>query len=354
MFIRITAFLLIFGFTAACHNDSGPQPGPTQKGNRRLGFHITETESGNYDENVEIAQQGGMEVLPLTLVWSQVEPQKNIYNLDLLEFINSYYPAKGVSLCLTITPIYAVHPAVPEDLTGVDWNDPVLLERFKNFLSLLRQKLPSVSLAFLSLGNEVDLYLGKAAHWEQYKDFFEASRQHAKSLWGSQLLVGVESTWKGFTSSYLTQIQALTKQSDYIQVSYYPLNDDFTMKSPESYSSDMNHLLVLYPNRQVVIEETGYATSTICQGSPEKQKQFVRNIFKWWDQHAETVPFIGFLWLNDLSEDQARQYTIDYGIPRNKAFQEYLRTTAFRTWPGKGEDKPGFAQLKSEAKSRGW
>jgi hypothetical protein len=340
---------------SACNKQSAESPAPLKlKQNRKFGFHITQTELGNYDESFQLAKQAGMEVLPITLVWNQVEPAKNELNLPLLELVNGYYPAQNVSLCLTFTPVYAIQKAVPEDLKSLAWNDPGMIERFKNILSLLNQTLPAVSLSFLSLGNEVDLALHDPTQWEQFSIFYEAGRQHAKSLWGENLPVGIESSWQGLTHIYPNQLKALNQHSDYIQFSYYPLNADFTMKLPQNFEADMDQVLALYPSQKLVLEETGYATSAICQGSEEKQKQYIETIFQWWDLHAQRVPFIGFLWLSDLSTDQAQEFARDYGLPNNPVFSEYLRTTAFRTWPQKGEDKRGFQQLKLEAQRREW
>ena len=351
-FINACVFT-VFCLFISC--DKKPASAPvTPRENRQFGFHITTTETTDYDENLQLAKQAGMEILPITFIWNHIEKKQNSFDATIPDLANLYYPANNISLCLSISPMYAIHKAVPDDIKNLAWNDPIMINRFKNFLTYLKQKMPAVKISFLSIGNEVDLLLQNDADWQAYKQFYEAARQHAKTLWGNNLLVGVEATWTALATSFPSELKMLNQNSDYIQVSYYPLENDFTMKPPQSFITDMDKILAAYPNRKIVLEETGYATSTVCNSSDEKQKEYIKNIFKWWDKNTLTVPYIGFLWLNDLSVAEANQYATDYGLPGNNTFKEYLRTPALRTWNGKGKDKSGFIQLKNEAYTRGW
>jgi len=140
-------------------------------------------------------------------------------------------------------------------------------------------------------------------------------------------------------------------------LSYYPNQSDFTVKPPTAVHADVEAIIALYPSMPVFIIETGYQTSASCNSSDEMQKQFVIEMFKLWDDHADKINFMGFLWLTDISDAQVNQYVTDYaasGFPFLNAFKGYLQTTGLRMYSGTGTDKPAYTQLNSELASRGW
>lgn len=134
-------------------------------------------------------------------------------------------------------------------------------------------------------------------------------------------------------------------------VNYYPINSDFSVKDPSVVQTDIDELTSIYSGKIIFITETGYPSSSALGSSEEKQKEFIREIFKAWDKHKSQIKLINFVWLHDLSKSEVDLFTKYYGIS-TQGFREFLRTLGLRTYSGK--DKQAFIALKAEAKARGW
>ena len=340
--------------TVSCDQEEGKKVVP--KGIRNLGIHVTETASLDFDESFQIAKEAGMDCYPQVFFWTDLESASGYDPNNFLPIMNAYYPANDMAISLCISPISATARSMPEDLMSLSFSDDDVINRFKDLLDEVHAETPNVDLRYFLIGNEVDLYF--ASHtdeWDDYKVFVEEVKEHAKSLWGDDLLVGAEVTLEGAAGNDKLAIQQLNSVTDMVCFTYYPLNADFTMKPVKKVEADINMVLELYPTQKLFLEECGYSTSTATNSSDEAQARFVSTMFDLWDKHDDRLLYVGFLWLHDLSESKAADYVVQYGMtghPNAEEFKEYLRTTGMRTY--EGADKKGFLELKKQAKTRGW
>jgi hypothetical protein len=345
----------VTGILSGCKSNDVPAVKP--KGNRQVAIHITQAESNSYDTEFSRVQDLGTDVIPLTLPWNTLETPSG-FDFSVADIISVYYPPKNIKVSINLTPIYAISRAVPEDLQSLPWDDTLVISRFRAMLDSLHQILPATVINNFIVGVEVDVYLNNHPdEWNHYKTFYDSSRAHIKKLWGSGMPVGVETTWGSASLTAKDNIIGLNQYSDMMVLSYYPNQNDFTVKPPLTVHTDVETIIGIYPSIPVFIVECGYQTSALCNSSEELQRQFIVEMFKLWDDHANKISFMGFLWLTDLSDAVVNQDVVDYGatnLPSLNAFKGYLQTTGLRTYPGTGTDKPGFTQLKSELTSRGW
>ena len=347
--LLLPAFLLF----SACGNDTEEWDIVT-KGPRKIGIHITEGATTDYDVSFAMAKSLGMQVVPVTLYWTTLEKADG-FDTQLLEIANLYYPANDVSVSLNLSPVAAIDKNMPADIENLPFDEPVVIQRFKRVLDTVHYYLPDLQLNNLLIGNEIDLYLNSDANsWGQFTTFYNAAVAHAKVLWGGELQVGVECTWSTMIAS-TEKVQLLNQNSDYVAVTYYPLESDFTMKSPNAILTDMEQIFDLFPGRKIFLEETGYASSEICNSSPEMQATYIENVFRLWDKHVYDLIFVGFLWLHDLKTSDVTYFTGEYGMSgqaNQEQFGEYLRTCGLVE--NNGTPKPAFETLKIEANLRGW
>lgn len=350
--IILATSLLLIAITCSRENNS-----IKPKGNRQVAIHITQAASNSYDTEFQRAKELGMDVVPITLPWNAIETNAG-FDFSILSTINYYYPLNHTKVSLNITPIYAVSSALPGDLQVKSFDDPEVITRFKALLDSIHKRLQATQINNIILGLEVDNYLNNhSTAWASYHALYDSAIVHVKKIWGAAMPVGVETTWISATMVSKKQIQDLNLHSDMMVLSYYPNNADFTVKPPAVVHSDIETVIGLYPSIPVFIVECGYQTSGLCSSSEALQQQFIQEMFKLWDDHAEAINFIGFLWLTDLSDAVVNSLVVDYGasgLPALDAFKGYLQTTGLRTYPGTGSDKSGFVQLKKELSARGW
>ena len=321
------------------------------KAERLLSIDITEGKDGDFNKAFTLARGAGMEVTELSVYWDEIETSPNVFNpdFDWLAIANSFYPTRSTAVSLTISVIDTTSARLPADLSGRDFNDPELIRRFKGLLDYTAARIPDLSLATISIGNEVDGFLN-GKQWEQYEYFFQAVSPHARELW-PEVPIGVKATFDGLTGRGKENLFSLNQAADAIFVTYYPLKRDFTVREPEIVHTDFDTICRLYPDRSIYFLELGYPSGKKNDSSQSRQAEFIRRTFQAWDTHQMQVRLISFTWLTDINPAAVRQYERYYGIS-NKAFASYLGSLGLRTFDG--EDKEAFQALREEAEKRGW
>ena len=168
----------------ACGESAGIAPGPTlapvkitdalPKQDRILAIDVTDPADGDYDAALSTAIDAGAEALSLSLFWDDLEKSPGVYepNPNFLEIANAYYPTRNIAVDLVINPIDTNQARLPEDLENLPFDDPAVIERFKNLLDYIFTQIPDLDLISLSIGNEIDGYLGTDAQkWAEYTAF---------------------------------------------------------------------------------------------------------------------------------------------------------------------------------------
>lgn len=324
--------------------------------NNRLSFDISTFPQNNtsytYDSCMHAGSTLGITQVGIFQNWTSIETAPNSYNFTILDIANFYYPLYNMPVDLTITPIHTNNLEVPSDLSSTPFNSPVMINRFKKLLDSVKAHIPDLTLSSLVIGSEHDVYMGSNnILWNNYKVFYDSVTAHAKTLWPG-LKVATELTFNGITT-YTANAQSLNTNSDYIGVSHYPLNTDFTVKPPANIVNDFASIVALYPTKPICFYQFGYPSSATCNSSESLQKDFTTETFNAWDTYSNNIRMIDFTWLHDLSPADVAYYGSYYGIT-NAAFLEFLRTLGFRQWNGNGSNKLAWNELGCQTQQRGF
>ena len=327
------------------------------KGARHFGIHVSQTETGGYDAAFSLAKRAGMDVVPLSLSWTQIQTDHG-FDGSILDAANSYYSAQNVPIHLTIaSPINTNVADLPSSVRGLAFDDARVIGAFRVLLDSVHARLSRVQLHTFIIGNEIDATLGADDRaWSAYQTFFDSARSYARALWGPSLRVSSTLTFNGVKQGAVP-LMRFVNDLDFVSVTYYPLNGDFTVRQNADVATDVALVLDRFPTKQVQFAEVGLPSSATNESSEENQAAFVTQIFRAWDAHADRIPFMAYLWLSDLSEQSAQSFVAYYGAsgaPNSERFKEYLRTLGLRSFPGAGTDKLGFTRLQQELSSRGW
>ena len=348
-FAMLAAILIL---PACGSGGSDGAPGPVPRGSRIIGIHVQPPQDNDYNAAIAQAQSFGTSSVPFFATWASLETAPGVFDGALLATVNAYYPPKGLLNSITIAPINTNIVEVPADLAGTAWDHPTMIARFNALQDFIFSQIPAVTLTAYCIGNEVDSTLTSAPAVAAYKTFYEAARAHALTL-RPGLKVGVTLTMNGLIGPSKALYASLNAASDIVAVTYYPLNNDFTVKPPSQVAVDVDALMLQYPTTPVFMKEIGYPSSATCNSSEELQRQFVVEVFNAWDRYADRIPLLYFFLLSEWSQAQVDQLALYYGAA-TPPFKEFLKTLGLRTYPGAGADKPGFTQLQAEAHARGW
>jgi len=307
----------------------------------------------NYDSCFALGAKLGMSSVGIHQPWTAIETAPGTFNFTILDIANWYYPAHGVSIDLNIDPLETNHLEVPSDLTSVAFDSVLFINRFKTLLDSVKIHIPnSTVFSSLVIGSEGDVYLGSnTVLWQKYTTFYNAVSAYARTLWPG-IKVSTELTFDGLINDN-TSAQVLNTNSDYIGVSYYPLNSNFTVKPVTTVPIDFKAITTLYPTKPICFYQYGYPSSSSCNSSQVQQAHFITQTFQSWDMYAANIRMIDFTWLHDLSTAAVNYNATYYGIS-DLIFLEFLRTLGLRTGDANGTDKQAFLELECQSKQRGY
>ena len=343
---------LMLGCSGGIGGEGSGGPVPVPKGSRMIGFDVRAAQDGDYDAAMDLAQTAGMEVVGIFLQWDMLETSPGVYDPTLLTIIDSYYPARGVSLDLTLAVINANVKVLPTDLMGRSFDDPVMIDRFRLLLDFVLDRITNVNLHALNIGSEMDVYFGTdTIAWNQFKTFYDAAITHVKAR-DASIVITVEPTFEGLMGAARDQVIALNENSDAIGVSYYPFVASGDVADPTVVQTDFDAITSAYTSRSIFFFQYGYPTGSLLNSSEARQAEFINETFKAWDRHASRIGLIDFTWLHDTDPAEVAAVAVFYGLEGDAKFADFIGTLGLRTWAGL--DKPAFVALQTEAAARGW
>lgn len=322
----------------------------TDKGDRIFALQVWQAEGEEFEDAFQQAKSLGMQSTMIHLGWNGLESAPGVYDGGLLDILNIFFPYHQMPIALVVAPIDTDIRTVPEDLQDTDFDDPAFIQRYKDLLDFVFEKIPDVELVSLSIGNEVDAYLGAdAERWRQYTAFYEEAADYARTK-RSGLRVGVKGMFYGLTRDAVPQLIDLNESSDVILATYYPM-EGLAVRSPRSPRKDFDALVALYPGRPIQFLELGYPSSKLDKSSERKQAAFIKHAFKAWDKHKEQVEVISFFMQTDWSESALDDLEDRYNI-HVPEFRAFLGTLGLRHTDG--TEKPAMRTLRRQAARRGW
>lgn len=331
------------------------------KGDRVLAWQVDMAENNNYDSAYSYA--ACIESIHFSFSWNLMEPDSGIFDAtfitNTLGVSNVFLPAVGTKIELNIPTMNTVTKDVPADLVNVNFDDPVMINRFKGILDTIFTRMPDVEFSALNIGNESDIFMGAdATKYAAYKVFLDSVVPYAKQLYfnlhNESLKVGTTLTHEGLTNlSTANLCKSLNNGLDVVSVTYYPLNNDFTMKPPTVVDADFLELVTEYPDtiQPIYFAECGYSTSDICNSSDSLQSEFYKNVFTAWDTYYNNIKYLTIFKTTDWSQVEVDVFAINFGIP-DTIFKEYLRTLGVRTWDNNGTSKMAYETILCELQAR--
>lgn len=307
----------------------------------------------NYDSTFSLGVSIGMQQTGLYFNWTTLETAPQVYDFSLPDIANIYYPANNMAVDLTITTIHTNVPEIPSDLSALPLDDASVVGRFNSLLDSLKLHLNQLQLSSLVIGSEMDVYLATdSTLWNQFINFHSMVTAHAKLLWPS-VPVACEATFSGLTGYASGFLQTLNQHTDYIGVSYYPLDAAFQVAPLTVIGNDFNLVTSLYPSKPIQFYQYGFPSSPSCSSSEIIQQQFITETFTQWDLHASKIRMIDFTWMHDLDTAAVNYFLNYYGI-NDPGFAGFLGSIGLRRWTGSGSNKPAFEELICQAKARGF
>jgi hypothetical protein len=270
------------------------------RGNRIISLDLLDaTETGDFGMNYDIASgQLNAEFIQLLQPWNAFENQTaGVYDGEAMgwyQTLDAFAASTGAKLSLIITPIDIPGRFVPTHLEGKKFNDPILIESFNNLIDALFSASDGVvdpsRVIALSVGNEIDHYNWAANNDQvsEYKAFLQAVKPKVNSYGIPLHFTG---TLYGITESGNTWTD-MAQAVDKVSITYYPLNSDFTVKSPDVVFTDLNSIATKFAGKDLFLQEIGYPSSSALNSSEARQAEFFCNFFNAWDGYKDQITHV--------------------------------------------------------------
>lgn len=298
------------------------------------------------------AVQSGASAHELAISWSDLEPRPGEIDTTYLESLLEILNGARLQPYLSITTINTVKLTLPADLMTTDeyelaesrhFDDPVIVERFARLLDAVAPLLARHGGFFVSVGNEVEGWLeARPDEAPGFVAFVEAARHYVHQL-EPRLGVGATITHGGVERGW-EYIDDLLAVSDAAAFTYYPLNDDFSVRDPSVGAADIALMVEAAGNLPVLFQEVGYPSGYLPVpgngSSGEKQRQFFENFLAEIQRYPQ-VRFASVLQLSDWSsavcDAFVQYYTGQAALPQ---LHEYLCSLGLLEYDG--TPKPAF------------
>jgi len=269
----------------------------------------------------------------LSPIWRDVEKTPGHYELSGLESQSQLASDYGLPIYLNIRIIDTNNSGVPASYAQWSFADPRMAEKLENFIRALSSHLRG-DIEWVSIGNEVDDYF--KAHKDQigpYRTLLDEIRPTLrKSFPHAQFTVNF--TFGGLAGLH-DEYKPITDTVDFYSFTYYPMNPDFTFRSPDDAPRDIHKMVEAAGNRKVFFQEIGYASSEQVDSSQAKQACFLQNVFAVLREDHLRIIAAHFVWMSDISLSLVDHFGEYYKLPNSDKFKAFLASLGYFQRDGK-------------------
>jgi hypothetical protein len=268
-------------------------------------------------ESINEVTSKGVNLFGMSPEWPDLELSPNVFSFQdqIVNPLTLTDPDKTKfnSYILVLKMIDSKRKTLPADLSLLPFDNPSIINRFKNLIDNL-SILPSMSrVSHILIGNEVDGYLNSnPAELNAFSTFYQKAINeiHIKM---PLVKVGTILTLSSVINNP-TIFNALAPASDFICYTYYPTNDatpNWQMLPPSDVIADINFMAQKGGNKPFAFTEIGYPSSLENNSSEIAQKQFVKNMFDALRPYKEDgkLEFIFYHGLYDYPTGFCSQYS---------------------------------------------
>jgi hypothetical protein len=310
-----------------------PRTVPTPVGDAAINAAFTEA--------VELAYNAGARGMQTNFSWGALEPSSAGFNAQRMQELRNALDqgrARGLVHYVGIQVINTLYRDGPSDLAALPFDDERVRARLRTLLDAVVGANRG-AIRYLSLGNEVDVYLGsRPAEVPAYAALLRDAAQHARAL-DPSIQVGVTFTADGARGAHQALLRTLNDGiTDVVILTYYPLslqaNGTFVVRSPTTVGPDITSMLALAVDKPLVIQEAGYPSAAGTGSSEALQSDFVRALAAAWLASDRRIPYLNIFALHDFSPTTCDELVGFYQLGGNNSFRDYLCSLGLRRADG--------------------
>ncbi|HGJ65727.1 TPA: T9SS type A sorting domain-containing protein [bacterium] len=240
--------------------------------------------------------------------------------VDYVKSLKSTYNLK-IHLSLKNPSTYVNY--VPAAFTGLNFEDTTLTNAYFEFATNLIDSF-ATTVDYFSIGVESDIYFKD--HPEEIDEFvtlFSNISDYVHLNYPS-IKISTAVTYIYGIEINDTIWQSTKNFSDVLCITYWPLNNDFTVISTaiSDISSDMNTLLQKAGSKPIVIKEVGFPSSSLTNSSEIMQRNFIEELF-WQTMYKPQIEGVELQFLADFNSSSVNYWANFYQV-NSPIFEGYV------------------------------
>ncbi len=283
----------------------------------------------------EEAIDSGMSTGRMQIDWSKLEPEPETYDKELLENKLAAMQNRNLQSFLMISAYDSNGPELPEDLTGMKFDNPTLIKRFKKLMDWVIPMLIKYDGYLISISNEPDNHFGEVPNLhDEIRTFLKKVKDHIHSI-NENVAVTITMA-EGNLNKEKPGMQQIIEEADIACWNFYgskSINESpyFAAQTESEVRSDIQQMLTFSGNKNIIIQELGMWSGSDRLNSSEKiQKRFFNTFFQEMEKE-ERIRAAYVFQLVDWSPEVADQYAgifAEENLPEKyvEAFEESLET----------------------------
>ncbi len=341
----ISSLLVSFVLTGPTVSPAVPKIVQSNPNRASVGIHFgipnnptEETYLVSLREQVRVGTQG----LAMSAKWNELEPAPGQYALKKVEDSVGLSKFIGGKSLFTFQTIDTNNWALPQDLTGLRFDDPKVVGRASVLLNKVLTSLGQ-GVKWISLGNEVDVYL--AEHPEEFPEYLNLLKELEAIVRRERpdMKVGVTVTFDGIIRRPEI-VSKLAQFGNCAIVNYYPMKEDFSPMPLTDTSANFDKIQAYAAGRGLVLQEVGLASAPLLGSSEALQADFVSAVFRQLETR-KGIEFASFFMQYEFPGPMLDFFESYYGL-KNERFRAFLGTLGFHD--AAGNPKPSWRRLGVE------
>lgn len=303
----ISIVVLILSIQFLEKEDEFSFPSITTDKNEKIGLVINtpkqSTTLEELDKTFMLASSSGIGRSNVYMFWNTVEPEKGQFNWkpsDLQMTLNQKNNLK-VTLYFSIINGKTLGPFP-------DWiGNPNLIsiskENLVNVLDEILSRYDIVDTLIISGNTEVQFrYEEGKRNIPVYDELFQEVYQKIKEK-HPNVKIGNAFSLNDVINKNLRHVVTELDDGDFVAFTYMPVDAiNEIVKTPQEAKKDFDIILELVPNKKIAFFEVGWSSSEFVGGNKDNQKQFVSELFDFYNENEEQFEFITWYRLYDRPE----------------------------------------------------
>lgn len=288
-----------------------------------LNLFAGENGSDAIENHFRQARDAGISLIYISPKWNEIETAPGAFNFASVDSDVDRAVRSQIPIVCNFRVIDTNQRSMPADLQNRNFDDPQVTARLLAALGALMPHLRG-RVRWFMIGNEIDPYFG--AHRREIAAYARLFAQGAAAMkrLDPRVLVSATATVGGL-DAIGGALRPIYEESEFIALTYYPLNPDFTMRAPETVGFDFDQMIRAAAGKPILLQEVGYPSSPNNKSSEERQAQFVQAVFDGLRSHKQNFIAANFFLMSDFTDDWVSLFS-QYYKSNNDRFKSYLRT----------------------------